>query len=356
MRSVSKKNAVLFAGMLAAGCTFSGCSGDFADAASVTARSSKQSAEEIAAETAEPLTFPLTLKAGISTSADDPRGIALLQMAEEVKEATDGNILIELYADGELGSDNDLIAGLLTEEVDLTVSSAGNYSIYATRIGCSALPFLFEDFESAWDFIDSDTMKELCGELEPYNMHVLAFFDNGFRCVTTTDRKTETVSDMEGLVIRTPENQILMETMSALGTTPKSYPFTQLKDALKDGSFDAQENPIPVIYNSGLYEVQHYLAITNHSYDAMPLTIRSDIWERLPEEYRTALAEAALDAQAADRLMVYEQTTDYLSLLEDEGMEIIRPDTAEFAEATGGVIRVFSDVYGTDLLNTLNEL
>ena len=96
----------------------------------------------------------------------------------------------------------------------------------------------------------------------------------------------EKVSDMEGLNIRTPENQIVMETMSSLKANPKSYPFAELKDALADGTFDAQENPIPVIYNNKLYEVQKYLSVTNHSYDAMPLTIRSDIWNSLSDEYR----------------------------------------------------------------------
>ncbi len=56
-----------------------------------------------------------------------------------------------------------------------------------------------------------------------------------------------------------------------------SYLFAKLKQAMVDGEFDAQENPIPVIYKNGLYEVQKYLSVTNHSYDAMPLTIRQDV-------------------------------------------------------------------------------
>ena len=312
-------------------------------------------APEETVEAVEKLAFPLTLRVGYSTGPDDPRGVAIKHMKERVEAETDGQILLEIHPAGELGSDDQLIAGLIDGSVDITVSSAGNYALYATKMGVSALPFLFADFQSAWSFIDSDTMKGICGDLEAYNMHVLAFFDNGFRCVTTTDRPVENVKDMEGLVIRTPDNQIVMETMYELGARPKSYPFAKLKEALVNGEFDAQENPIPVIYNNGLYEVQHYLSITNHSYDAMPLTIRRDIWERLPERYKDVILSAAEEAQTINREMVAEQTEDYVALLEEKGMVVQHPDPDEFIGATRGVMDVFANVYGDELLKEIEE-
>ena len=266
---------------------------------------------------------------------------------------TNGQIIIEIHPSAELGSDAQLIAGLIDGTVDITVSSAGNYALYATKMGVSALPFLFPDFQSAWSFIDSETMKGICGELEPYNMHVLAFFDNGFRCVTTTGKPVEGVADMKGLVIRTPDNQIVMETMYELGARPKSYPFAQLKEALVNGEFDAQENPIPVIFNNGLYEVQKFLSITNHSYDAMPLTIRNNIWTRLPDEYQYVILSAAQEAQTINREMVAQQTEDYVALLEEKGMIVQRPDPDEFIGATRGVMDVFANVYGEELLKEI---
>ncbi len=301
---------------------------------------------------------PITLRVGYSTAADDPRGVALEGFREEVEKCTNGDVLIEIHPAGELGSDSELIAGMISGDVDMTVSSAGNYALYATRIGVSALPFLFEDFESAWSFIDSPLMTQLNCDLEDYNMHVLAYFDNGFRCVTTSEKvgAVETVADMKGLNIRTPENQIVMETMSALSANPRSYPFSELKEALRDGTFDAQENPIPVIYNSKLYEEQKYLSVTKHSYDAMPLTIRKDIWDKLPPEYQTVITDAALDAQAQNRALVKEQTESYVQKLEDAGMEIVYPDLEPFRKATSGVKDMFSNVYGRDLIEYIDTL
>ncbi len=302
------------------------------------------------------LSYPITLHAGFSTAADDPRGTALDIFETIVEEQTNGNILIELHPSGELGSDAELIEKMTKGEVDMTVSSAGNYAVYAPRIGISALPFLFDDFESAWEFIDSPVMQDLNADLESYNMHVLSYFDNGFRCVTTSEKvgAVNGVEDMKDLNIRTPENQIVMETMKALSANPQSYPFAELKDALADGTFDAQENPIPIIYNNKLYEVQKYLSVTNHSYDAMPLTIRQDIWENLTPEYQEILSAAAEIAGNQNRILIKNQTTDMVQRLEEAGMEIVYPDLSAFKQATSGVKDLFADVYGQDLLNSLN--
>lgn len=317
----------------------------------VTEQSSQSSNEQTDIE------YPLTIRVGYSTGADDPRGVALELFCNTVKEKTGGDILFEIHPSGELGSDSELISGMIEKNVDMTVSSAGNYALYATKIGVSALPFLFDDFESAWAFIDSEQMQALNTELEDYNMHVLAYFDNGFRCVTTSENigAVETAEDMNGLNIRTPENQIVMETMSELGASPQSYPFAELKQALIDGVFDAQENPIPVIYNNGLYEVQKYLSVTNHSYDAMPLTIRQDIWEQLTPEYQQIIADAAADAQTLNRSLVKQQTEDCVKELENKGMVVVYPDLTPFRNATTGVMDMFRTVYGEELIEYVNQ-
>jgi len=302
------------------------------------------------------LSFPVTIRTGYSTSEEDPRGIVLKAFKETVEKETNGDVIIEIHPSGELGSDAELIKGIIDGNVDLTVSSAGNFAQYATKIGISALPFLFSDFDSAWKFIDSDIMQSINADLEPFNMHVLAYFDNGFRCVTTSTKPINTVADMDGLNIRTPENQIVMETMSALKAKPQSFPFAELKDALRNGTFDAQENPIPVIYNNKLYEVQKYLSITNHSYDAMPLVIRKDIWDGLGVQYQQVIISAAKTAETANRKLVKQQTSDFVDKLKAEGMEVNYPDLAPFKEATAGVMEVFAAIYGEELINSVKSM
>ena len=306
----------------------------------------------------ETISFPITIDLGYSTGRDDPRGVSLDEFRKNVENESNGNIRICIHPSGEEGSDEELISKMITGDIDMTVSSAGNYATYSTRLGVTALPFLFDDFESAWEFVDSDTMNDIGSDLEVYNMHVLSWFDNGFRCVTTSEKKgpVRSIEDMKGLNIRTPDNHIVMETMYALGADPKVYPFTKLKEALKNDMFDAQENPIPVICTNRLYEVQKYLTVTNHSYDAMPLTIRYDLWKKIPEKYRNILTEQAAAAQKQDRELVAAQTKDFIQALQNEGMEIIYPNLKPFKDATSDVIDKFSVSYGVDLIDMIGEI
>ena len=297
----------------------------------------------------------IVLKAGFSTGESDPRVIATQLFKEEVEAQTEGRITIEIHSDGELGADSELISGVVNGEIDITASSAGNFASYAPNVGVSAFPFLFDDFEQAWDFVDSEEETEAEQELSDYNIKVLGHYDNGFRCVTTSEQAgpVNAVEDMNGLVIRTPENQIVMQTMLMLGAEPKVLDFTEVYDALKNQKFDAQENPIPVIYNSKLYEVQKNLAITNHSYDVMPFVIRKDVWEGLSAEDQDILLKAAKKAQEKDRELIKNQTEEYIQRLEEEGMTITYPDLDEFKEATAPVFDSFKDTYNIDLLEKI---
>jgi len=294
-----------------------------------------------------------TISLGFSTNLEDPRGVASLLFKEEVEKNSNGKIKIDIHPDGELGGDGELIEGVINGKVDMTVSSAGNFAVYATKLGISALPFLFSDFDEAWAFMDGEVVSEVNKTLEEFGIVVLSHYDNGFRCVTTTSRPVKSVKDMSGLNIRTPPNQIVMETMSALGATPKPYAFNELKKALRDGLFDSQENPIPVIYNSKLYEEQKFLSITNHSYDAMPLVIRKDLWDEFSDGDKAIILEAAKKAQDLDRKLVKEQTESYVTKLKDAGMTITNPDLKEFKAATGKVMDVFTTIYGEDLIQKM---
>ena len=297
----------------------------------------------------------IVLKAGFSTNDSDPRVVATQLFKEEVEAATEGRITVEIHPDGELGADSDLISGLVNGEVDITASSAGNFANYAPNVGISAFPFLFDNFEDAWKFVDGEVEVEAEQELADCNIKVLAHYDNGFRCVTTSEKVGEvnSVSDMEGLVIRTPENQIVMQTMQLLGAEPKVLDFTELYDALKTGKFDAQENPVPVIYNNKLYEVQKNLAITNHSYDVMLFAISQSVWDELSEEDQKILTDAAVKAQAKDRELIKSQTEEYIQKLEEEGMKVTYPDLAEFKKATASAVDIFADTYDSELLKKI---
>ena len=298
----------------------------------------------------------LTLKIGVSTGEQDPRNIAAQRFASEIEKKTNGAIKAIIYPSGQLGGDADMIDALAgnSSKIDIVISDASNFATYEPKMGISALPFLFDDFETAWEFMDSDIEAEAEELLLDDNMRVLAHYCNGFRCMTNSVHQIESPNDVKGLLIRTPENPVIMATMTALGANAQPLPFSELYAALRQGTYDGQENPIPVIYNNNLYEVQKYLSITNHIYSGMCFTISESTWEKLSQEQQDIVREAALNSADADRKSNRAQTESLIAELEKNGMEITEPDLEPFIEATQSVVDSYASTYG-DLMTQLDE-
>ncbi len=299
---------------------------------------------------------PIVLKIGVSTGENDPRNVAARSFAEEIKEKTNGAVTAEIYDSGSLGADAALIGALALNDgsVDVVISDASNFSDYEPSMAVSAMPFLFEDFDTAWEFMDSDIEASAEEKLLDDNIRVLTHYCNGFRCVTNSIHPIETPDDMEGLLIRTPQNPVIMATMTELGANPQPLDFSELYDALKAGNYDAQENPIPVIYNNNLYEVQKYLSVTNHIYSGMCFAISEAVWKKLTPEQQEIVKNAAEASAKLDRESNRAQTEELIASLEEAGMEINEPELGPFKDATASVLEKQKDTLG-DLLPRLQE-
>ena len=300
---------------------------------------------------------PVIIRVGYSTNEEDPRGLASAVLKELVEERSEGSISVEIYPSGQLGGDAALIEAMALDSgaVDLIITDASNFATYEPKMGISAMPFMFADFEEAWDFMDSDIVAGVEEAMIEHNIRVLAHFDNGFRCVTTKENPVMVPEDMNGLLIRTPENPVIMETMRALGANPQPLAFSELYMALQQGTYDAQENPIPVIYNNKLYEVQKGISITNHIYSGMCVAVAESTWATMSAEQQEIFTTALKEAEAYNRETNREMTEEFLTLLEAEGATIATPDLAPFNEACQSVYETLGDDYGEELLTAVNE-
>ena len=297
----------------------------------------------------------IVLKIGVSTADTDPRNIAANSFAKEIEEKTNGAVKAEVYPAGQLGGDGQLVESMVLDAgtVDIVITDASNFGTVVPDMNISGLPFLFSDFDAAWAFMDGEIEAAAEAQLVDLGIRVLAHYDNGFRCVTNSKGPVETPDDMKGMLIRTPENQVIMATMSALGANPQPLAFSELYQALQQKTYDAQENPIPVIYNNKLYEVQEYLSVTNHIYSGMCFAIAESTWNKLTAEQQEIVAAAAQASGDYDREMNRQQTEDLVANLEEAGMKINYPELAPFSAATQSVIEENALGISEELLGAL---
>ncbi|MPM53979.1 Solute-binding protein [bioreactor metagenome] len=213
---------------------------------------------------------------------------------------------------------------------------------------------MFNDINIARDACDGDLGESVIQDLPKVKLKSIVYGENGFRNVTNNKGSIKTPADLKGIKIRTMENAIHMKAFQLLGASPTPMNFNELYTALQQGTVDAQENPIFLIYTSKFYEVQKYLTLTGHLYAPGIITMGNSYWESLPEDIQSIVVEGGKQFRDMQRGILDQQNVDYLQKLKDEGMqvnELTAEEKAAFVEATKPIYDDVAKTIGQDLVD-----
>lgn len=312
-----------------------------------------ESADEKSAEGGEteaakaPAKGKYTLNIGSALSATHPTSIAFQSFKEAVEEKTNGELVVNIYTDSALGSESDLLEQVTSGTVEgMLQGGAANWEPYNAEVNVALLHFLFTSLDSARAAWGGQFGQEFCEKLlEPTGVTILSVWEQGYRHMTNNTKPIVEPSDVAGIKFRTNENSMKVAMYEAAGGSAVIMSFSDVYTGLQNKTIDGQENPLATIYTSSLQDVQKYLSLTGHMYDAAPLAVNTAWFESLPEEYQTILKEEAVNA----REIVLEENDEnkYLELLKEAGMEVNDVNKEAFQEA----MKPVWDKYAADFEN-----
>jgi len=275
----------------------------------------------------------IVLKLGHVVPTSHPYHLGAVKFKELIEQRTKGKIKIEIYPAGQLTpGERSLIEQMQLGLCDLTVTATGPVSGFMEDMMVVDLPFLFRSYEHAHNVLDGVVGDELLEELEESGIKGLAFWENGFRNITNSVRAINSVNDLRGLKIRTMENPVHLDSFKALGAnpTPMSWP---IYTELQTGVIDGQENPLPIIFAYKFWEVQKYLAISEHFYSPAPLLMNLKIYNSLPLKIQKIFLSTAKEVAHYERVLIQEQEKKYTKLMRKHFKEVSYPPKEEFREA-----------------------
>lgn len=296
-----------------------------------------------------------TIRIGHVLADSHSWNVAATGFAEEVSEKTEGRVKIEIFPGGQLGNEKDMIEGLQFGSVQGGVIGAGSFQTVEPKMGIIEMPYAWTSREQAFAALDGKLGEKLAELLDAQNVKVLAWWENGYRNVTNSKQPIETPEDLAGLKIRVTPDKVRLATFEALGAEPAPLAFGELYSALQQGVFDAQENPLSIIYSSSFYEVQKYVSLTGHVWGAATLVLSKPVWEKLSPEDQDIVQAAALEWGEKQRQMVADSDAEMIAKLEEHGMEVNEVDKAPFIEAVQPIWDENAGLYGEELLSILNE-
>lgn len=296
---------------------------------------------------------PVKINVAHIFTATHPATVGLEKFKAIVEEKTNNQVAVDIYHSGVLGGDveelQQVIAGSLDAAIIMGISI---WQGYDPRAAMEEIPFLFQTAEGVHKALDGEFGNVLAKDvLEPVGVKVLAYWENGFRHFTNNKRSIVKPEDMSGFKIRSAESQIRLEMFKNLNASAIPMAFPELFTGLQQGTVDGQENPLAVIESSKFYEVQKYLSLSGHIYNAGVFIINPKLWGSLTEEQRSIIQDAANECRDYERNIIAAEEDAILEKLKAEGMIVNEVDKEAFLETVKPVWDMFIDQYGSELID-----
>jgi TRAP-type C4-dicarboxylate transport system substrate-binding protein len=168
--------------------------------------------------------------------------------------------------------------------------------------------------------------------IEKAQIRPIAFFARGPRNLTS-NRAIAHPDDLAGLKMRVPNVPLFVDTWKALGANPGPMAFSEVFTSLQNGTIESQENPLALIRSASFNEVQSHVNLTEHVRSWIYLTMAEMTWNKLSDEDKTAVMEAAAAAQAYERELFNASLAEDRAYLEEKGMTFVEVDGPAFQAA-----------------------
>ena len=242
-----------------------------------------------------------TYKLATGQDPTHPVNVRAQEALNRIRDATQGRVQINLFPANQLGSDTDLLSQVRSGGVEFFNLSTSILSTLVPVAGILNTGFAFPDYDAVWKAVDGDLGNYVRAQIAKTGILTPSrAWDNGFRQVTCSTRPIKTPEDLRGLKIRVPPAPMLTSLFKALEASPTPINFNELYSALQTKVVEAQENPLPIIATTRLYEVQKYCSMTGHVWDGYWILANRRAWERLPEDLR-AIVTRELDKSGVDQ-------------------------------------------------------
>lgn len=275
-------------------------------------------------------------------NANDVAVQAMQHWNERLQAESDGRMRLNILPGGTLGGTRELVQQLSAGEIDINLSSPVVLQEAAPAYQCLEAEYVFRDEDHGFAVWHGEIGQEASDTMQAdYGIQIAAVGRRGSRNVTSNVPIT-TPADLEGVKIRVT-NRLRNQVFEAFGAQPAPLALSEVYGALRQGVFEAQENPLSTIYSLRFHEVQDYISMTQHIWTYTITYVNSDFYAGLPAEDRaifdSTLAESMewLNAALAD-----EEARIRADIEASGAAQFVEPDTAPFAEIARPIVAEFA--------------
>ena len=287
-----------------------------------------------------------------------PLNIRTTEAAARVLEKTGGKVEIKVFPNNQLGSDTDMLSQLRSGALEFFTLSGLILSTLVPVASINGVGFAFKDYSQVWPAMDGALGAYVRAEIAKRGLYAFSkMYDNGYRQITSATKPVKTPEDLSGFKIRVPASPLWTSMFKAFGASPTTINFNEVYSALQTRVVDGQENPLSLIDTAKLYEVQKYVAITNHMWDGFWFLANKKAFDALPPNLRE-IVEAEFNASAlAERDDLAKMSNTVADTLKGKGLQFVETDAVAFRGVLkkAGFYEEWKGKFGAEAWGTLEK-
>lgn len=255
-----------------------------------------------------------------------------LEFKAKLEALSGGEMKVKLFPSATLGDFKAMVAQVQAGELDIVMTGYPDMSYTIPELKLIGAPYVVESYDHLKKIIAGPWGQKMDAKFQDQGVKLLDVWYYGTR-QTTSNRAINSMDDMKGLRLRTPNVPFLIAFAENVGATPAPVAFQEVYLALQTNQVDAEENPLPTIDAMKFYEVQSHIAMTNHFIASAAIQISKSTWDGFSPQERAWVA-AAVDA-GGDKSngLTIDAENDLIDTFKERGLEITYPDLTPFRAA-----------------------
>lgn len=277
-------------------------------------------------------------------------------MGEKLKEKSAGKVILQIYPGEQFGSEREMIEQVQMSSLDMTKVSTSPLESFVPSMSVFGVPYLFRDSEHLWNVLEGPVGKKLLQAGENKGLKGLCYYDAGSRSFYTKAKQIRTPADLDGMKIRVQESKTAMQMIEALGASPTPIAWGELYTSLQQGVVDGAENNPPSFYRSRHFEVCKYYSLDEHTMVPDIIIINIGTWNKLPEDVRKMVQEAADESSVYQRKLWKEATVNALEKVQAQGVTVYHPDKTAFRRKVRKMHESYEDTEIGELIEEINKV
>ena len=273
------------------------------------------------------------LKLAHTLNSDHPVHIAMVFMGERLSELSSGSMGVDIYPNGQLGSERQLIELLQIGALAMTKVSTISMEGFSPVMKLFSVPYLFQDSEHYWRVLNSELGQSLLDSLKTVRLQGLGYYNAGSRSFYMTQAPVHSPADLISKKVRVLPSRTSIEMVEALGGAATPISWGELYTALQQGVVDGAENNPPSYYLSKHYEAAKYLTLDEHTSVPDLVIMSRRVFDGLSDQQRQWV-KTSMDASVIHQRKLWAVAEEQaLSAVTKAGVEVIYPDKQPFRDA-----------------------